>query len=727
MVALLAFQPGIEAGFDPLLTFLSLVLGIVGIGAGLVMAVGRHSRARRFVAGLMLGLGVGVLHYVGQASYVVRGDIDWDFYLVAASLLVSLPIFGLALVAAGERKRALRPLAAPLLLMSIAILHLGGMAALSLTFDPRILLPSRSVPPEVLAPVVAAVCFGLLALAVVGLRFSLDARARLRRDHQRLRELADLAVEGLVICHGETIASVNESFERVSGLSQASLVGKSLTGLLPGLVMADFPQYEERDARLVGSDGHFLPVRVVRRDVQVGDQTVTVIAIRDQRERIASEAKIKTLAFFDPLTGLANRSRFTEVLSDLVTDSQATGRPFSVLLFDLDGFKAVNDALGHAGGDAVLRSVSQRLLTALDAGTFVSRLGGDEFAVLLPGTADPIRASIIGKRIVATIEEPLEVNHRTVWISAGVGISLSDERKASAEQIVIDADLALYAAKAEGRGRVRLFTRELRHAAIERSSTAQELLEAWESKDFELYYQPQVRLSDGCLVGAEALIRWNYPYRGVVSPAAFLPVLECSHLAAPVGEWILRTACRQAVEWRARGHAQFRMGVNLFAAQFRVEGFAASVQAILEEYGLPPAGLELEVTENIILKDEGHIVEQLECLRAAGVGVAFDDFGTGYASLTMLKLFPVTRLKIDRSFVRNIEASRQDQAIVEAIARMADGFDLQIIAEGIEEVGQADFMRNIASEGQGYLFGKPMTVAAFESAFGLSSSSQKAA
>ncbi|RYE55180.1 MAG: diguanylate cyclase, partial [Rhizobiaceae bacterium] len=480
-------------------------------------------------------------------------------------------------------------------------------------------------------PVVATVCFGLLALAVIGLRFSLDARARIRRDHQRLRELADLAVEGLAICNGETISSVNDSLERLSGLSRAALMGTGLSELLPGLVMSDLPQYEERDARLVGAGGQLLPVRVLRRDVHVGDQTVMVVAVRDQRERLTSEAKIRTLAFFDPLTGLANRTRFGEVLADLISGSQETETPFSVLLFDLDGFKAVNDAAGHAGGDAVLKIVGERLLAALDTDTFVARLGGDEFAVLISGTADPIRVTALGKRIISLIEEPIEENDRTVRISACVGVSLFHKQKLSAEQIVIDADLALYAAKAEGRGRVRLFTHDLRRAAIERSNTAQELIEAWESKDFELYYQPQVRLSDGALVGAEALIRWNTPYRGVLSPAAFLPVLESGLLAAPVGEWILRTACQQAVQWRVGEHANFRMGVNLFAAQFRVDGFADNVEAILLEYGLAPEGLELEVTENIILKDDGHIVEQLERLRAAGVGIAFDDFGTGYA------------------------------------------------------------------------------------------------
>ncbi|RZI61380.1 MAG: EAL domain-containing protein, partial [Zymomonas sp.] len=582
------------------------------------------------------------------------------------------------------------------------------MTALTLTFDPRFVLPPRTLPPDVLAPVVAAISFGLLALAITGLRFALDAHVRIRRDHLRLRELADLAVEGLAICNGETISSVNDSLERLSGLSRADLTGAGLSDLLPGLVISDLPQYEERDARLLGAGGQLLPVRVLRRDVEVGDQTVTVVAVRDQRERLSSEAKIRTLAFFDPLTGLANRTRFLEVLADLVADRRQTGQAFTVLLFDLDGFKAVNDAMGHAGGDAVLKAVGERLLATLDGNTFVARLGGDEFVVLIPKTVDPTQAIALGNRVISIVEQPIERSDRTIRISASVGISFSDEPDATADQVVNDADLALYAAKAEGKGRVRLFTSDLRDAAIERSDTVLKLVEAWENKHFELYYQPQVRLSDGALVGAEALLRWNCGSRGVLSPAVFLPILESGLLAAPVGEWILRTACEQAVRWRAMGVPKLRMGVNLFAAQLRIESFVETVEDILRECGLSPGGLELEVTENIILKDDGHIVGQLERLKGAGVGIAFDDFGTGYASLTMLKVFPVTRLKIDRSFVTNIASSRQDQAIVEAIARMAEGFGLEIIAEGIEEAGQADFMRGIASEGQGYLYGKPM-------------------
>ena len=283
--------------------------------------------------------------------------------------------------------------------------------------------------------------------------------------------------------------------------------------------------------------------------------------------------------------------------------------------------------------------------------------------------------------------------------------------------ILENADLALYSAKSNGRGKVRIFTRELRQAAIERSGLLAELRDAWESKDFELYYQPQVRLSDGALVGAEALIRWNYPYRGVLPPAAFIDALEGSAIAVPVGTWIINQACRQANAWREAGIGDFRIGVNLFAVQLRAPDFVDVVAEALRDSGLPANALEIEVTENIVLQNESVTLQHLSNLRKLGVKIAFDDFGTGFASLTMLKRIEIDRLKVDRSFVRHVDTDLRDQAIVDAIARMAQGCGLSVIAEGIETEAQADHMQAYACEGQGYLWGRPMTAADFASRF----------
>ncbi|ALN75674.1 EAL domain-containing protein [Aureimonas sp. AU20] len=713
MVALLAFQPGMQSGFEPVTTALSLVLAILGIGAGLMLALGRRERWRRFGGGVVIGLGVTVLHYVGQAAYVVRGHVQWDHELVATTILVSLPLFGLATLASVERKRVVNSMSAPLLVSAIAILHLGGMAAMRLTFDPGVPLPAWTVAPEHLAPVVAIVSFGLLSVSVIGVRLTLNAKIKLRTERVRLGELANLALEGLAICEDERIITANDSLAKLSGFRRDDLSGMALSTLVPNFDCLSLPEREEVDADLVSVFGDLVPVRVLRSDVRLAGRLQTVIAFRDQSERLRSEARIRTLAFADALTGLANRPRFHDTLAELVEQNQASGLPFSLVVFDLDGFKSVNDAYGHSGGDEVLRVVAERVRALVDPSHLIARLGGDEFAVLLPGSADPLEGTSIGQRIIQAVETPITIEHQIAHISASVGVMPSQIEHVGIADLMSGADLALYDAKANGRARVRLFTPELRRASNARRSVAEDLQEAWDKRHFELYYQPQVDLTDGRLVGAEALIRWNYPYKGVLSPAAFLSVLEAGHLALPVGDWILRTACRDAMKIRA-GRDDFRIGVNLFAAQLRAPGFVEEVEDALQTTGLPASALELEITENIVLRNERVIESNLARLRAMSVGIAFDDFGTGFASLTMLKQLPITRLKIDRSFIRDIETDEKDQGIVDAIVRMAQGCRLDVIAEGIETRGQADYLQGRVAEAQGYLFGKPMGFEAFE-------------
>ncbi|WP_062016114.1 EAL domain-containing protein [Aureimonas sp. AU4] len=713
MVALLAFRPGMQSGFEPFTTVLSLVLAIAGIGLGLVLTLGRRERWRRFAGGVVIGLGVTVLHYVGQAAYVVRGHVVWDHGLVATTILLSLPLFGLATLASVERRRAINLTGAPLLVLAIGVLHLGGMAALRLEFDPRVALPAWAVAPEHLAPVVAAVSFGLVLVAMTGLRLTLSARRKLRTERQRLGELANLALEGLAICEGERIVGANDSLSRLSGYPREKLAAMTLQDLLPGVDLASLPEREEADAALASASGAPVPVRVLRSDVRLAGRPQTVVAFRDQSERLRSEARIRALAFCDPLTGLANRTRFHDALGELAAASRAGGASFSLLVLDLDGFKGVNDAVGHAGGDEVLRIVAARMRELVGPDRLLARLGGDEFALLIEGDADPLRACAVGRAIIEAIEAPITVGHHAAHISASVGVMASPAHPAGVADLLTCADLALYDAKANGRARVRLFTPELRRASAERRGVADDLETAWDERHFELYYQPQVRLADGRIVGAEALIRWNFPYMGVLAPAAFLSVLEAGHLAVPVGDWILRTACAAAVRLRGEGDRDFRIGVNLFAAQLRLPDFVERVEAALEATGLPAGALELEITENIVLRNERTVASHLSRLRAMGVGIAFDDFGTGFASLTMLKQLDITRLKIDRSFVRDIETDRKDQGIVDAVVRMAEGCGLEVIAEGIETAEQARYLAGRLAEGQGYLFGKPMPFEAF--------------
>lgn len=438
--------------------------------------------------------------------------------------------------------------------------------------------------------------------------------------------------------------------------------------------------------------------------------------LSDNSQRQQEEAELRRLATFDALTGLANRGCFYRRAEEALLAAE----PVTVLMIDLDGFKDVNDTLGHLIGDGILREVANRLAAIAGPSDLVARIGGDEFALLLTGITQPESALLVAHNAISNIAQPILVDGHEVRVAASCGLALAPLHALEALELVGDADLALFKAKGVGRSQVAAFTPELRMEAVSRHLHAMELHRAVENREFVLFYQPQVRLSDGSLRGAEALIRWQHPERGLLPPAAFLPALEGGPLAASVGSWILDEACAQLAFWRNNGAEDIRMGVNLFSAQFRVGDLVTEVLEALARYGLPPESLELEVTENIVLDNDDIVLETLQRLRAHGVGIAFDDFGTGYASLILLKTYPLSRIKIDRSFVQGILESRRDASVVRAILDMARSFDLETIAEGIEsEAQRARLKLERCGEGQGYLFSRPMSAQAFTEAYNI--------
>ncbi|MFY9294324.1 MAG: EAL domain-containing protein [Methylorubrum rhodinum] len=705
MIALLAFDPGMTAGFEPIMTALSLLTGIGGIGLGMALVVGQQGRLRRLAAGLILGLGIAALHYLGQASYRVTGQVAWDMSLVAGSCLVGLALFGLALVLAGERNRGLRRLGAPLLIAAIVVLHIGGMSAVALTFDPQVALPATAVAPATIAPVLAAVSLGLLILAFVGLRLTLHARAQQRQDQQRLRDLANIALEGLAVCNGEVIATANHSLERLSGLTQAELAGRHLSALLPGLVVADLPEQEERDSELIAADGQSLPVRVLRKDVLLGRKRQTVVAVRDQRERLHTEARMRTLAFTDALTELPNRARLGDVLAHHTAVLRESGRGFAVLMLDLDRFKFVNDVLGHAMGDTLLRKVAERLRSAVSEDDVVGRLGGDEFAVLTLSVQEDGGPQRLAARIVEVMDRPFLLDGQLVNVGASVGVALAPQDGADPEQLLRNADLALYQAKAEGKAQFRVFEPALAERVEARRTLEADMRRALKAGEFELHYQPLVDAQSGQVTAAEALLRWRHPRRGLVSPADFIPLAEETGLIMPLGAWVLRTACTDARRWPNA----IKVAVNLSPVQFRDDRLPEAVEDILRETGLAAHRLELEITEGVMFDDEERTLMMLSRLKAVGVGLAMDDFGTGYSSLSYLRRFPFDKIKVDRSFVCQLPADAESAAIVRAIITMGSCLGMITTVEGVETAEQYAF---VASEHcgqvQGYHISRPL-------------------
>ena len=368
----------------------------------------------------------------------------------------------------------------------------------------------------------------------------------------------------------------------------------------------------------------------------------------------------------------------------------------------------------------LLREIARRLTALGGAKPTLARMGGDEFALLIPDLTDPQQATHLATDILRQIAQPLNVHGQLLRITASCGLASAPAQAQEAMELVGDADLALFKAKRAGRGQYFLFTADLRAEAVARRRYGLELHRAVDEGEFLLFYQPQINLDNGVVTGAEALIRWNHPKRGLLAPAAFLPALEAGPLAATVGSWVINEACAQTAYWRRNGATDFRIGINLFSAQFRTGDLVAEIIEALDRHGLPPQALELEVTENIVLDNDEIIFTMLERLRTYGVGIAFDDFGTGYASLSLLKTYPLTRIKIDRSFVQNMLTSKRDAAVVGAILDMARGFNLETIAEGIETDDlHTTLLNDKCDEGQGYLYGKPMPALQFEKLLGI--------
>ena len=435
--------------------------------------------------------------------------------------------------------------------------------------------------------------------------------------------------------------------------------------------------------------------------------------VRDMTDLRREKDQLYQLANYDRLTSLPNRN----LLHRHIQEALEMGPAPALVMIDLDGFKDVNEMFGQAVGDSILKVIGERLIDTVQLGSTVARIGGDEFAVLLSGMTDPLRLSNIAKQIVAAIAAPIHANGQELRIGASCGLAIAPDHGDTVEALISSADLALFQAKTGGSGRSFLFIPALRAEAVARRMYDAELHRAVENEEFVLFYQPQIRLRDDALTGAEALIRWKHPTRGLLAPSAFLPALEKSVLAATVGSWVIRTACAQVKEWRRR-HPEFRMSVNLFAAQFRTGDLAEVVAHALRACKLPPDALELEITENIVLDQEALVLPQLHEIRRSGVALSFDDFGTGYASLTLLKTYPVSHIKIDRSFIQAVQTSTHDHAIVAALLDLTRQLGLEVIAEGVENEAQYDFLKlRGCEEGQGYLFGKPVPADLFEEQF----------
>ena len=567
--------------------------------------------------------------------------------------------------------------------------------------------------------IVAPVRLDNAIIGLVGVNIDLTERKRteaaLEIAQRRLESLAASGVIGIVYGEGSRIIEANDAFMRMLGLGDAGLP-------LEGMDLAEItpPGWEALDAEIVNGletvgrvgpmekeyrqlDGTLVPVLVAGATVE-REPLRWIALVQDITARKAAEARIRELADSDTLTGLANRRSFLKRLQQELGEPVAE-RLGGVLILDLDHFKEVNDTLGHDAGDAVLCEIGRRLVQRLRPTDIVARLGGDEFAIILSGLRTANDARVVGEEVLQAVAEPIHYAGHELHLRGSLGATLFPADGTDASQLLKNADIALYQAKGQGRGLLSFFDYSLRVELERRRTTAHALRRSLVQGDFELVYQPLLDLASGDHCGFEALLRWRHG-GGLVSPGAFLPVAEETGLIVPIGRVVLRAALDQMRSWLDAGFEPGQMAVNVAAAQLKTPGFVDEVAQFLADRALAPGCLEIEITENVLLDRGGdQVAATLRGLDRLGVTIALDDFGTGYASLSHLKRFPVDRLKIDRSFVRDLGADPEDAAIARSIVNLAHTLGMQVVAEGIETTEQLEFLRlNKCDVGQGFLF-----------------------
>jgi len=556
-------------------------------------------------------------------------------------------------------------------------------------------------------------------MTVVGVMKDITERWHTEERLRQAMVVFDSTAEAILILNSEhRIDSANPAFTTMTGYTLADAVGRD-----PDVLLHARRHYDQFIPRIDASAGTqwqgetacrrkngevfsaWENVSVVRDDS--GAITHYVVVISDISPLRRAEAQLKHVAHHDPLTGLPNRLLFNDRLDFALETAKRAKRRCAVLFIDLDGFKVINDTLGHASGDTLLQTLAVRLSETLRQNDTAARLGGDEF-VIIPGDIDhPEDAARLARKLLDVLAAPTQLGDERIAVSASIGIALYPDHGRDRHALVKAADTAMYSAKAQGRNRFRFYSEEMAGHAAERMGIEQGLRRALDAAGLVLHYQPMVALRDGRLTGAEALLRWRHPQRGLITPERFISIAEESGLIEPLGRWVLQTACRETLHLVTGAGSTLRLSVNVSARQLVRDRFEETVRTVLAETRFPPDRLELEITESAlqVLEDSRRL---LGALKALGVHIAIDDFGTGFSSLSVIKHLPIDRLKIDRSFVADIPGDANDVAIVETISTLSHTLGMSITAEGVETPAQLDFLRRLGChEGQGYLFSEP--------------------
>ena len=558
----------------------------------------------------------------------------------------------------------------------------------------------------------------------IAIKQDITERKKAEEELQRLASIVEFSEDAIIGKNIDgVITSWNRGAEKIYGYTRDEVVGRDLSFLLPPERQAEIQAIMERV--LSGQSIECLETQRLTRTGSAIDVSLSVSPIKDASGHIAgastiarditqrkvAEKQVQFLAYYDALTGLPNRTLLQDRLAKALASARRQKNKVALLFLDLDRFKTINDSLGHSVGDLVLQQVAERLKKWGREQDTVARVGGDEFLIVLTAVKEPADAAVAAERLMDTMTAEFIAQGRSLSISCSIGIGIFPEHGTDGETLIKNADAAMYCAKENGRNNFQFFTKEMNAQAVERLMMESGLRLALAKKELFLMYQPQIEIATGRITGLEALLRWQHPELGLVPPDKFIRIAENSGMIMPIGEWVLRTACSQARKWQDEGFLAVPVAVNVSAVQFRQAGFCELIGRVLYETGLAPQYLELELTESLLLSNADTMFSVLQDLRAMGLKLAIDDFGTGYSSLSYLRQFPVGKLKIDRSFIRDVVVNPDDTAIATAIIGMAKSLNLKVIAEGVEEEAQMSFLRaRQCDEIQGYYFSKPLAV-----------------
>ncbi|MDP1898880.1 MAG: EAL domain-containing protein [Rubrivivax sp.] len=548
-----------------------------------------------------------------------------------------------------------------------------------------------------------------------------QAEAALRESEERQAKFMHASAEGIVFHKGGFITDANPPLLALLGYALPEILGRSTL---------EFVALEQRarvaevmaagleisyDSALLHRDGTAIPVQFIVRTMHFQGERLRMTLVRDIRDRAQAQARIHHVAHHDALTGLPNRLAFDERTQALLAQARAGGEDVALLFIDLDHFKRVNDSLGHPAGDVLLQTVAQRIIESVREADLVARFGGDEFVLLLAGNPTRQAVQAVADKLLAAIGAPLEVPGASISVTPSIGVALFPAHGETPEALIKHADTAMYHAKSLGRAHVCFFEPAMAAAAMAELAMESRLAQAVREREFVLHFQPQLALADGALLGVEALIRWQHPEHGLIAPDEFIPLAEARRLILPISEWVLHEALRCAVRWHASGLACVPVAVNLSTLQFQEPGFVETIERALAQAGAQGRMLELELTERMLMEDVAGVQASLRRLKALGVVISVDDFGTGYTSLGHLKHLPLDRLKIDRTFITDIPGDADSAAIARAILQLGRSLGLQVVAEGVETQAQRDWVGAHGCDAQQGLFvGPPLPLAEFE-------------